>query len=83
MDHFLVQWSRGFADWLRIAVFGFRSGEGVSSEWMWTCLWLWFTWENFGDWAPVDLFLLLFLLLLVLLLFGLEVKEDWNAGSCK
>lgn len=61
--------------------FGFELGERVSSEWMWTCLWLGFDWRDFGDWAPVYLFLLL-LLVLVLLLFGLEVREEWNAGSC-
>lgn len=75
MEHLLVQWSRRFPDWLRIAMLGFRSGEGISSERMWTYLWLSF------NWAPVGLFLLL-LLVLVLLLFGLDAREEWNAGSC-
>lgn len=85
MEHFLVQWGRGSADWFGIAVlgFGFELGEGVSSEWMWTCLWFWFDWGDFGDWAPADLFLLLLLVRVPgLLLFGLEVREEWNWGSC-
>lgn len=41
VEHFLVQWGRGLADWFGISAlgFGFELGEGVSSEWMRTCLW--------------------------------------------
>lgn len=36
VEHFLVQWGRGSADWFGIAVlgFGFELREGVSSEWL-------------------------------------------------